>query len=85
MMSLRSTVVAASLFVLSALPTAAQQDTVEPDPGPDVTTAVEQAGTSDGVQVEELRRRIDLLAAELEQLRSGEASKRFFGQRGSER
>ena len=74
-MSLRSTVVAVyvHLFALSALPTAAQQATVEPDWGPDTTTPVEQAGASDAAQIEELRRRIDLLAAELEQLRSGES------------
>ena len=74
-MSLRSTVVAANvcLFALSALPTAAQQATVEPDSGPDATTPVEQAGAPDAAQIEELRRRIDLLAAELERLRSGES------------
>ena len=70
-MRLRSTVVTC-LFVLSALPAAAQRVTPEPDPGPDALP-VEQAATSDIVQIEELRRRVDILAAELEQLRSGES------------
>ena len=70
-MRLRSTVVTC-LFVLSALPAAAQQVTPEPDPGPDALP-VEQAATSGAVQIEELRRRVDILAAELEQLRSGES------------
>ena len=71
-MRLRSTVIA-GLFILSGLPAAAQQATVEPDPGPDAATPVEQGGASDAAQIEELRRRIDVLAAELEQLRSGES------------
>ncbi len=71
-MRLRSTVVTC-LFVLSALPAAAQQVTAEPDPGPGAATPVEQAATPDAVQIEELRRRVDILAAELEQLRSGES------------
>ena len=70
-MRLRSSVVTC-LFVLSALPAAAQQVTPEPDPGPDALP-VEQAAASDAVQIEELRRRVDILAAELEQLRSGES------------
>jgi hypothetical protein len=73
--SLRSTVIAC-LFVISALPVAAHQATPEPDRGPDrgpdATTPVEQAGAPDAAQIEELRRRLDVLAAELEQLRSGE-------------
>ena len=77
-MHLRSTA-AACLFVLSTLP-AAGQATPEPgrgpDRGPEATTRVEQAATpdaaTDAAQIEELRRRLDVLAAELEQLRSGE-------------
>ena len=60
------------LFLISALPAAAQQATLEPNRGPGATTPVEQAGASVADQIEELRRRVDVLAAELEQLRSGE-------------
>ncbi|MBF8300646.1 MAG: hypothetical protein HW394_1016, partial [Acidobacteria bacterium] len=82
-MHLRSTA-AACLFVLSTLPGAAQQVAPEPeresergpDRGPETTNPVEQAVTpdaaTDAAQIEELRRRLDVLAAELEQLRSGE-------------
>ena len=70
-MRLRSTVVTI-LFVASALPVAARQAAVDPDPGPVAVAPVEPGGGSDAAQIEELRRRIDLLAAELEQLRSGE-------------
>lgn len=69
-MSLRSTVIAC-VFVISVLPAGAQQNP-ESDRGPDATTPVEQAGAPDAAQIEELRRRIDVLAAELEKLRSGE-------------
>lgn len=62
----------AGLFVFMALPAAAQQATPEPDRGPDATAPIAQAPTSDAAQIEELRRRLDVLAAELEQLRSGE-------------
>ena len=67
----RSTLIAC-LFLLFALPVAAQQATPEPDRGPDADDPVEQATASDAAQMEELRRRLDVLAAELEQLRSGE-------------
>lgn len=73
MIRLRSTLVAC-LAIMSALPAAAQQATPEPDRGPDATTPVEQAGAPDAAQIEELRRRLDVLAAELEQLRSGETT-----------
>ena len=56
------------LFLISALPAAAQQATPEPNRGPGATTPVEQAGASVADQIEELRRRVDVLAAELEQL-----------------
>ena len=75
-MRLRSTALGylvGSLFVTSALPAAAQQATAEPARGPDAATSVEQAGAPDAAQIEELRRRVDVLAAELEQLRSGES------------
>ena len=72
-MHLRSAVVALYLFALAALPAAAQQAAPEPDRKPDATTAVEQTGATDAAQIEELRRRVDILAAELEQLRSGES------------
>lgn len=62
----------AGLFVFMALPAAAQQATPEPDRGPDATAPIAQAPASDAGQIEELRRRLDVLAAELEQLRSGE-------------
>ena len=62
-----------SLFALSVIPAAAQQAAAGPDPGPGQAASVEQGDTSDSAQIEELRRRIDLLAAELEQLRSGES------------
>ena len=71
-MRLNSTV-ATCLFVLSALPAAARQAPAQPDPGPGAVAPVEQDGASDAAQIEELRRRINLLAAELEQLRSGES------------
>jgi len=71
-MHVRSTVVAVCLS-LFALPAAAQQTGAEPDPGSGSATPVEQGGASDAAQIEELRRRIELLAAELEQLRSGES------------
>ena len=81
-MILRSTILAC-LFVLSALSAGAQQPTPEPGrgpdagvsaAGPDVGVSAEQAGASDTAQVEELRRRLDVLAAEIEQLRSGETA-----------
>lgn len=62
----------ACLFVFMALPAAAQQATPEPDREPDATAPIAQAPASDAAQIEELRRRLDVLAAELEQLRSGE-------------
>lgn len=72
-MRLCSTVVTVFLFTLIALPADARQAAPEPDRGPEATAPVAQAGASDVAQVEELSRRIDLLAAELEQLRSGES------------
>jgi len=63
----------ACLFALSVLPATAQQAEPAPDPGPGEANSITQAGASDSAKLEELRRRIDLLAAELEQLRSGES------------
>ena len=71
-MRFRSTVVTC-LFVLSVLPAAAQQTSTEPDPASATGAPVGQADATDAIQIEEIRRRIDLLAAELEQLRSGES------------
>ena len=71
-MRLRETVVAAVLFALFTLPAAAQQPPAEPVQVPEVAP-IEQIDTSSEAQIQELRRRIDLLAAELELLRSGEA------------
>ena len=73
-MRLRSTVVVCVLAV-SALPAGAQQATPQTDEAPNATTPVERASAPDAVQIEELRRRLDVLAAELEQLRSGETPK----------
>ena len=71
-MYFRTTVVVAFLFVLFTLPATAQQPPAEPDPPPAVVP-VEQADAPSEAQVQELSRRIDLLATELELLRSGES------------
>ena len=63
---------AAWLFVVSTLPAVAQQPAAETGDGLSAPVAVEQTSAQDSAQVEELRRRVDVLAAELEQLRSGE-------------
>lgn len=70
-MRYRTTMIAC-LLALSALPAAAQEADPAPGGGPEGGVALEQAGASDAAQIEELRRRLDVLAAELEQLRSGE-------------
>lgn len=62
----------ACLFLLSALPALAQGPAAEPERGPSGEIAAEPAASQEAVQVDELRRRIDVLAAEVEQLRSGE-------------
>src|SRR5688572_22401823 len=62
--------VAVVVAVLTAtLPASAQSP--DPQRGPSASAA-DQAAAQDPVQVEELRRRLDLLAAEVERLRSGE-------------
>ena len=61
-----------SLFIASTFPAAAQQVPAGPEQGPNPATAADQAGASDAAQIEELRRRLEVLAAEVEQLRSGE-------------
>ena len=61
-----------AVFVVSAVPAAARQATETPDRGPEATAPADQAGTSDAAQIDELRRRVEVLAAEVEQLRSGE-------------
>ncbi len=49
------------------------QETPDPSAGPAATTGQQPAGAQgQDAQIEELRRRLDVLAAELEQLRSGE-------------
>ena len=72
-MHVRTTVVAAYLFALFTLPAAAQQATGEADPGPQEVVQAAPIDASSEAQIQELRRRIDLLAAELELLRSGES------------
>lgn len=70
-MSFRPTALAC-LFLLSALSADAQDRAAEPDRGPSEKIAAEPTASQEAVQVDELRRRIDVLAAEVEQLRSGE-------------
>lgn len=70
-MRLRSTVFFC-LLLLWARPAAARQATAESGPGPGADDPVEHTAGPEAAQIEELRRRIDVLAAELEQLRSGE-------------
>ncbi|MBI4887818.1 MAG: hypothetical protein HY824_12050 [Acidobacteria bacterium] len=72
---------AAALLTLSAAPTAAQQPDGAIDGGPSTTTQPADAPgpasaveTQESTSIDELRRRIDVLAAEVEQLRSGEAA-----------
>src|SRR5688572_9540679 len=65
------TTLAAALFVTCAIPAGAQ-DAAAPEQGPNATTSADQAASTDASQIEELRRRLEVLAAELEQLRSGE-------------
>jgi hypothetical protein len=58
--------------VAFAFPSAAQQPTAAAEQGPNTTATADQAGAADAAQIEELRRRLEVLAAEVEQLRSGE-------------
>lgn len=62
------------LLFLLPLPGTAQERPTGPDPGPDVSTSADAAAGQDAAQLDELRRRVDVLAAELEQLRSGETT-----------
>jgi hypothetical protein len=62
----------ACLFLLSARPADAQNPAAEPERGPSGEIAADPTASQEAVQVDELRRRIDVLAAEVEQLRSGE-------------
>jgi hypothetical protein len=64
--------IAFALFITSVIPAAARQVAETPDRGPEATASADQGGTSDAAQIDELRRRLDVLAAEVEQLRSGE-------------
>lgn len=72
-MRLRATVVASCLFALFALPAAAQEPPADPDDAEVLAPQAQVDASSDG-QIEELSRRIDLLATELELLRSGETA-----------
>ena len=69
----RAAVLVAALFLLalSTLPSAAQQAESGPDRGP-ATPAAEAGEGAAQTQIDELQRRIDVLAAEVEKLRSGE-------------
>jgi hypothetical protein len=61
------------LFVASAHPTSGQPVQAGPDQGPNAPTATSGSDqAADAAQIEELRRRLEVLAAEVEQLRSGE-------------
>lgn len=64
-------IVAFAVFLMSVVPAAARQGE-PPDRGPEATAPAEQTGAADAAQIDELRRRIEVLAAEVEQLRSGE-------------
>jgi hypothetical protein len=66
-------IIAFAFFLVSVVPAAARQATETPDRGPEATES-KQAGASDTAQIDELRRRVEVLAAEVEQLRSGETS-----------
>jgi hypothetical protein len=68
-------IIAFAFFLTSVVPAAARQTTETADRGPEATASADQApgaGASDAAQIDELRRRVEVLAAELEQLRSGE-------------
>jgi len=69
----RISIIAFAFFLASVIPAAARQATETPDRGPEATES-KQAGASDTAQIDELRRRVEVLAAEVEQLRSGETS-----------
>ena len=62
------------LLLYSTLPAAAQQTVTGADRGPDASDSAVQPAAQDPAQLEELRRRVDVLAAELERLRSGETT-----------
>jgi hypothetical protein len=63
-----------ALLVASALPAAAQQQASDTAQGPNAAAPPTQdLAAPDAAQIEELRRRLEVLAAEVELLRSGEA------------
>mgnify|MGYP000405937315 CR=1 FL=1 len=72
-MHVRTTVVAPFLFALFTLPAAAQQATAEADPGQQEVAQVAPIDASSDAQIQELRCRIDLPAAELDLQQSGES------------
>jgi len=67
-----ATVLAAFLFALISTPTASEQTTHEPDQEAQKAEQIAQVDTLTAAQIEELQRRTNILAAELELLRSGE-------------
>ena len=70
--------IAVLAFLMFALPAAARQASTDTASGPSTPAASEAASTDDAAstqqatQIDELRRRVDVLAAEVEKLRSGE-------------
>lgn len=72
-MYLRIAAVSALLSLLFVHPVAAQQPPAPANQGPDVVAEAESTEPSPEAQLQELIRQIDLLAAEVEQLRSGES------------
>ena len=77
-----SSPVAFAFFLMSVVPAAARQAIETPDRGPEASASADDvpgagapeqaAGAADAAQIDELRRRVEVLAAEVEQLRSGE-------------
>ena len=72
-MRFRFAALAALVSLLFLRPAAAQQPSVQADQNPEVVAEAEPPELSPEDQVQELIRRIDLLATELERLRSGES------------
>jgi hypothetical protein len=67
-------VLAAFCLLSLPVPSTAQQSPAGSEPGPNASSPEEAARGQDATQLEELRRRVDVLAAELEKLRSGEST-----------
>ena len=60
------------VLALCPLSAAAQEPTSDAERGPSAAAAASEADAQGETQIDELRRRLDVLAAELEKLRSGE-------------